>query len=64
MSDLSCAILCNFEFSFLQVCEKIASRHMFQNNKDLIWVLKNIKKFDNIGMLAYFKHLNLSLLKL
>lgn len=64
MSYLPCTIFCNFKFSFFEVCKKITSSQMFKYDKYLIWIFEYIEQSNNIRVLTYFQHFDLSFLEL
>lgn len=57
--DVFGSILCDFEVSDPQVIEHIFAFHVFKYKIVLFKVLKKIKHFDNIRMLAHLKNFDL-----
>ena len=55
MGEHSRALLTNFEIPSLQMSEEISTWKLFHNDVDVILSLKNIKKSNDMGMLANFE---------
>lgn len=63
MCNNLCSILSDFEISALQIIKEITSFEIFHHNIDVVRVLKNIIKANDIWMLTNFKNFNFSFKK-
>lgn len=63
MCNNLCSILSDFEIPALQIIKEITSFEIFHHNIDVVRVLKNIIKANDIWMLTNFKNFNFSFKK-
>jgi len=64
MCNISRSIFSDLELSTVQKLEEISSRAILKDNVNVVRILKYIYHPDNVWMLAYLKHLNLTFLEL
>ena len=51
----------DYEVFAMQVWKEVASAKHFHHDVNIVLILKHVIELDNIGVLAYFQHLNFSL---
>ena len=64
MGELLGSLLADLEVSLLQIGEEITTMKALHNNVNVVLVLEDIKKPDNIGVLTHLQDLDFPPLKL
>ena len=64
MCQLLCTLLWNTEIALFKVSEQIAAAQLLHNDVDVVLILEDIKKADDVRVLAHFENLDFPSLQL